>query len=148
MGFSLTGAHIVFFIAAVLVAGAVSGVFVAITMNVSNSFSEKGDRIQEKLDTEFKIINDPENIPISGLYYVFYVKNVGNNKIITTNDSFQIFLDGDIISSSNFNFLDDSIQVSEYTRLYVAQDEISNGNHKLRLVGPLAVEDEFAFNIT
>jgi len=148
MGFSLTGAHIVFFIAAVLVAGAVSGVFVAITTNVSNSFSEKGDRIQEKLDTEFKIINDPENIPSSGLDYIFYLKNVGNSKIITTNDSFQIFLDGDIISSLHFNFSDDSILVSEYTKIYIDQNVISTGAHKIRLVGPLAVEDEFAFNIT
>jgi flagellar protein FlaG len=148
MGFSLTGAHIVFFIAAILVAGAVSGVFVAITMNITTSFSERGDRIQEKLDTEFKIINDPENIPISGSDYVFYLKNIGNIKLSTTNETFQLFLDGDIISISNYNFSDNSIQTTEYTKIYVAQNELSIGNHRLRLVGPLAIEDEFKFTIT
>jgi flagellar protein FlaG len=148
MGFSLTGAHIVFFISAVLVAGAVSGVFVAITMNVTDSFSDKGDRIQEKLDTEFKIINDPENIPTSGVDYVFYLKNIGNSKIITTNETFQVFLDGDIISTTNFNFSDDYILVSDYTKMYIAQSEITTGDHKIRLVGQLAVEDEFTFTIT
>lgn len=148
MGFSLTGAHIVFFIAAVLVAGAVSGVFVAITMNITTSFSDRGERIQEKLDTEFEIINDPENIPTSDNDYVFYLKNIGNSKLLTTNESFQLFLDGDIISVSNYNFSDNSIQTSEYTKLYVLQSEFSIGYHRLRIVGPFAIEEDFTFTIT
>lgn len=148
MGFSLTGAHIVFFIAAVLIAGAVSGVFVAITMNITTSFSERGDRIQEKLDTEFEIINDPENIPTSDSDYVFYIKNIGNSKLITTNETFQLFLDGDIISVSNYNFSENSIQTSEFTKMYVPQSEIPSGDHKLRLVGSFAIEEDFTFNIT
>ena len=147
MGFSLTGAHVIFFVAAIIVAGAVSGIFVAITMNVSMSLSDRGDRLQEQLDTDFKIINDPENIPTSGSDYVFYLKNIGGKKLSTTNETFQLFIDGDIIATADYNFSDDSIQPSKYTRIYVAQSTISLDYHTLRLVGPLGIEDEFTFEI-
>ena len=48
---------------------------------------------------------------------------------------------------ANYNFSDESIQPSEYTRIYVDQSTISPGDHSLRVVGPLAVEDEFTFEI-
>ena len=40
MGFSLTGTHVIFFIAAVIVAGMVSGVFIAEIMNITTSLSQ------------------------------------------------------------------------------------------------------------
>ena len=147
MGFSLTGTHVIFFVAAIIVAGAVSGIFVAITMNVSMSLSDRGDRLQEQLDTDFKIINDPENIPNSGSDYVFYLKNIGGKKLSTTNETFQLFIDGDIIATADYNFSDDSIQPSKYNRIYVAQSTISLGYHTLRVVGPLGIDDKFTFEI-
>jgi flagellar protein FlaG len=148
MGFSLTGAHVIFFVAAAIVASAVSGVFIAITMNVSTSLTERGDRIQEQFDTDFKIINDPANIPTSGTNYIFYLKNIGGKKLSTTNETIQLFIDGDIIVPANYNFSDVYIQPSKYTKLYVAQATISTGDHTLRVVGPLAVDDEFNFTIS
>ena len=146
MGFSLTGAHVIFFIAAIIVAGAVSGVFIAITMNVSTSLSYRGNRLQEQLDTDFKIINDPNNIPTSGSDHIFYLKNIGGKTLSTTNVTFQLFIDGEIVATANYNFSNESIQPSEYTKIYV-NEIISVGDHNLRVVGPLAVEDEFTFEI-
>ena len=149
MGFSLTGAHVIFFVAAVIVAGTVSGVFIAVTMNVSTSLSYRGDRIQEQLDTDFKIINDPNNIPLSGdsNYRIFYLKNIGGKKLATTNETFQLFIDGQIVDTPDYNFSDISIQPSEYTSVYVDKNLISSGDQILRVVGPMAVEDEFTFTI-
>jgi flagellar protein FlaG len=146
MGFSLSGAHVIFFVAAVIVASAVSGVFIAITMNVSTSLSERGDRLKEQLDTDFKIINDPDNIPQTGNNFTFYLKNIGGKKLVTSNATFQVFLDGDIVAVSNYYFGDDSISVSDVTEIYV-EYSISSGDHTLRVVGPQAVEDEFIFEI-
>ncbi len=147
MGFSLTGAHVIFFVAAVIVAGAVSGIFIAITMDISSSFSERGDRIQNQLDTDFKIINDPDNIPTADSDYIFYLKNIGSKKLSTTNETFQIFVDGDIVEITKYNFSDSEIQPSECSNLYVVQSEIGGGEHTLRVVGPQAIEDEFEFEI-
>ncbi len=147
MGFSLTGTHIIFFIAAVIVASLVSGILISVTMNISTSLSEKGDRIQEQLDTDFEIINDPDNIPDVGGYYRFYLKNIGGKKLVTTNETFQLFVDGDLIATTNYNFTDESIQSSEVTEIFVVNSTISSGGHTLRIVGPLAIDDEFTFTI-
>ncbi len=147
MGFSLTGTHIIFFIAAVTAASLVSGILVSVTMDISTSLSEKGDRVQEQLDTDFEIINDPDNIPDVGGYYRFYLKNIGGKKLVTTNETFQLFVDGDLIATTNYNFTDESIQSSEVTEIFVVNSTISSGGHTLRIVGPLAIDDEFTFTI-
>jgi len=147
MGFSLTGTHVIFFIAAVIVAGAVSGILTAVTFNITTSLTEKCDRIQEELDTDFKIINDPDNIPNISGYYRFYLKNIGGKKLATTTDTFTIFIDGEIIEKTYYSFEDNSIQPSEITTLYIANSKISSGDHTLRVVGPQAIDDEFEFTI-
>lgn len=147
MGFSLSGAHIIFFVGAVIVAGTVSGVFTAVTINVSSSLSEKGERLSEQLDTEFELINDPKNIPLSSGNYLFYLKNIGNIKIVTTNLTFQIFIDGEIVGVDNYNFSDESISPSEYTTLKISQSLLLTGYHRIKLVGPYSISDEFIFEI-
>jgi len=147
MGFSLTGTHIIFFVASVIIAGAVSGVFIAVVNDLSKSLSERGERVQEQLDIEFKIVNDPDNIPLSGNNYLFYLKNIGGRETMTTNETFNIFIDGEIVITANYTFLDNSVQPDEITTIYVDSSEISSGDHILRIVGPQAIEDEFTFTI-
>ncbi len=148
MGFSLTGTHVIFFIAAVIIAGVVSGVFIALINDVSNSLSQRGDRVEAQLDTEFAIINDPDNIPSPGSDYLFYIKNVGGCKITTTNETFQVFIDGDLIAVSNYNFSDSNIHPGDVTTVYIASSAISAGDRTLRVVGPMAIDDEFTFTIS
>ena len=147
MGFSLTGTHVIYFIAAIIIAGAVSGVFVAVVQDVTNSFSDRGERVKDQLDIEFKIISDPDNIPTSASDYIFYLKNIGSIEIPTSNQVFTIFIDGEIIVSSNYNFSQSTTQSESTVSLYVDQSEISSGDHKLRLIGPQDIEEDFIFTI-
>jgi len=146
MGFSLTGTHVIFFVAAVIVAGMVSGVFIAITMNVTTSLSNRGDRIKEQLDTNFVIINDPNIIPLTAGYYLFYLKNIGEAKLTTTNQTFQIFLDGELISSTQYYFQNTSVPAEGVTTLLV-NSTLSIGDHALRVVGPQGIDTDFTFMI-
>jgi len=147
MGFSLTGTHVIYFIAAIIIAGAVSGVFVAVIQNVTVSFSEKGERVQDQLDIEFKIISDPDNIPSSGSDYLFYLKNIGAIEIPTSNQTFNTFIDGELIVIANYNFSATTVLPESTVTLYISQSDISPGDHKLRLIGPQAIEDDFTFTI-
>ncbi|MEF8879908.1 MAG: flagellar protein G [Candidatus Thermoplasmatota archaeon] len=147
MGFSLTGTHVVYFVASVIIAGAVSGVFITVTNDIVSSLSDRGNRIQENLDVEFKVINDPDNIPVSGGDYIFYLKNIGEKKITTSTSTFTVFIDGELISSSNYSFSTSSINVGKVTNLSIAQSEISSGDHVLKVVGPQDIEDKFNFKI-
>lgn len=147
MGFSLTGTHIIFFIAAVSIAGIVSGVFVAIITDITGSFSDRGERLTGEIDTDFKIINDPDSIPDSGGFYIFYLKNIGEGKITTDNETFQIFVDGDILSKNNYYLTPAYIYHSEVAEIRAVNTTISTGTHQLRVVGPYAVVDTFQFTI-
>jgi archaeal flagellar protein FlaG len=144
MGFSLTGTHVIFFIAAVIVAGMVSGVFIAVTMNVTTSLSNRGDRIKDQLNTDFAVINDPNVIPMTGAYYIFYLKNIGGARLTTSNQTFQVFIDGELIDIDNYYFQNTSIPIDSVTSLFV-NTTITTGDHTLRIVGPQAVDKEFAF---
>ena len=147
MGFSLTGTHVIFFVTSVIIAGTVSAAFMAVIMNTTISLSDRGDRMQEQLDTEFKIINDNENIPNEDNHFLFYLKNIGRNNIITTNVTYQLFVDGDLISMKNYYFSNDSFYPGDVVTIYIANTEISSGDHILKIVGPLALSDEFMFTI-
>lgn len=147
MGFSVTGSHVIFFVAALIVAGTVSGIFVAVTTTISGSFNEKGKRVETQLDTEFSIINDPEMIPISDNQYIFYIRNTGSNKITTSNETMQVFIDGEIIITHSFSFSNISLYPSEYTTLHINSSIIAAGYHQLRVVGPCGVDDDFTFKI-
>ena len=74
------------------------------------------------------------------------MKNIGSIKLSTSNQTFQIFIDGDIIDISNYNFTNPSIKPSEYTSIY-AETSLSTGGHTLRVVGPQGIEEEFNFII-
>ena len=147
MGFSVTGSHVIFFIASVIAAGAVSGAFLAVTFNLNTSVSERGSRVQEVLDTDFMVINDPENIPLSSGDYLFYVKNLGRNNLITTEEIFTVFIDGELVTTTNYNFSVEEIKPGEISTLYIDSLTIVSGSQTLRLVGPQSVSDEFIFTI-
>ncbi len=144
MGFSLTGTHVIFFVAAVIVAGMVSGVFIAVTMNVTTSLSNRGDRVAEQINTDFDIINDPNIIPMTGVYYIFYLKNIGGVRLTTSNQTFQVFIDGELLGITQYYFENTSIPVEGITSLYV-NTTVLGGDHVLRIVGPQAIDKEFAF---
>ncbi|KYK20613.1 hypothetical protein AYK25_08775 [Thermoplasmatales archaeon SM1-50] len=144
MGFSLTGTHVIFFIAAVIVAGMVSGIFIAVTMDITTSLSNRGSRVIEQLNTDYTIINDPDIIPMIGEYYIFYLKNIGGARLITTNQTFQVFIDGELIGISQYHFENSSIPVEGVTSLYV-NITLTTGDHVLRVVGPQAVDKDFTF---
>jgi len=122
----------------------VSGVFIAVTLNVSTSLSDRGDRVKEQLDTDFAIINDPNAIPLQGSYYLFYLKNIGGKTLATTNQTFQVFLDGEIIPVAQYYFGGSSLPKEGTATLYV-DTTIAAGDHTLRIVGPQATEDTFMF---
>jgi len=147
MGFSLTGTHVIYFVAAVIVAGTVSGVFVAVIQDVTNSFSDRGERVEDQLDIEFKIINDPDNVQLLGNNYLFYIKNIGGREISTSNQTFELFIDGEIIKIANYSFSTNTLQTGDTSTLYININDINTGNHKLRIVGPQAIDDEFTFTI-
>jgi flagellar protein FlaG len=147
MGLSLSSTHLIFFIAAVSVAGLVSGIFVTVINDVTGSFVDSGDRLVGELDTDFEIINDPDNIPDVGGYYIFYLKNIGESKLVTDNTTFQILIDGDLIAIANYNLTPSYIFPTEVAQINLLNSTIGAGTYQLQVVGDYAITDKFTFTI-
>jgi flagellar protein FlaG len=113
-------------------------------MNITTSLSDRGERITEQLDTDFIIINDPNIIPMTGAYYIFYLKNIGKARLTTTNQTFQVFIDGELIASTQYYFENTSIPFEGVTDLFV-NSTVAAGDHTLRVVGPLGIDKDFTF---
>ncbi len=149
MGFSLSGARVIYFITIMIIAGLVSGIIVSVATDTSESLCNREERIQNELDLDFIIINDPFNIPLTsnGNFRLFYLKNIGEKKFISTNDTFQIFLNGEMLSKTSYNFSVSTLECGKVSTIYIASSQISYGDHIMKIFGPQALNDEFVFTI-
>lgn len=77
MGADTTSTHLIFFIAATVVATATAGIFTGIVTDVSGKALMRGESLGSQVAAEVRIINDPSKVPNSPAA-VFYVKNIGS----------------------------------------------------------------------
>lgn len=101
--------ELIMFIVAVIVAGSVAGGLAYITNDIAHGMNDRGAMLADQLRTDFSIINDPNNIPVSGTgpyTYTFYIKNIGKEPFPFTADAVQVFIDGDMVPPANLTFTD------------------------------------------
>ncbi|ASJ17476.1 flagellar protein G [Thermococcus chitonophagus] len=101
--------ELIMFIVAVIIAGSVAGALAYVTNDLANSMKVRGAMVAEDLKIEFAIINDPNAVVVTGTgpyNYTFYVKNIGKIAFPFSPDSVQVFIDGDLVPSSNLTFTD------------------------------------------
>ena len=113
----------------------------------ADDVDEVDRRIRGTVDTVFMIINDNEEIPIEDGYYLFYLKNIGENNLATTNETFQLLIDGNILSKTSYYFSAGYIQPGEVTTIYVDTGVIASGDHNLIVTGAMAIKKDFIFKI-
>ncbi|WP_343232451.1 flagellar protein G [Thermococcus sp. 5-4] len=127
--------ELVLFIVSLLVAGMVAGGLYVVTQDISGGILTKGQDVAESLRTNFEIINDPENIPVSGSSYVFYIRNIGKDSFSFDPNSVVVMIDGSMIPPANLTF-DPSGVLAPYEvgKIYVPTAFISSGYHKITVV--------------
>jgi flagellar protein FlaG len=127
--------ELVLFIVSLLVAGMVAGGLYVVTQDISGGVLTKGQDVAESLRTNFEIINDPENIPVSGSSYVFYIRNIGKDSFSFDPNSVVVMIDGSMIPPANLTF-DPSGVLAPYEvgKIYVPTAFISSGYHKITVV--------------
>ncbi|KUH33713.1 flagellar protein G [Thermococcus celericrescens] len=101
--------ELILFIVAVIVAGSVAGGLAYVTTDIAHGMNDRGAMLADQLRTDFAIINDPNNIPVSGAgpyNYTFYMKNIGKEPIAFTPDAVQVLIDGSLVPAANLTFTD------------------------------------------
>jgi len=150
MGFDTSATKSIFFIASVIVAVVLSGVFTGVTYKLSSDIDTRGYMLSSVLKSDIEIINDPENVPYNATTneLIIYVKNTGKN-ILSTSD-LTIIIDGLVVSQGNFSIeiLGGSTSWSPGVVIKITITEsLSAGDHKIKVVLNNGVYDEMYFRI-
>ncbi len=131
--------ELVLFIASLLIAGMVAGGLYMVTQDLSDGITLRGKDLAYNLRVNFAIINDPENIPVSGGAYIFYVRNIGKVPFTFNNNSVVVFIDGNLIPPANLTFTNldnpgsDKLQPYDIGEIQVVT-LLSTGYHKIVVV--------------
>lgn len=147
MGAGTSATHIIFFIAAVIIAGSVVGALFVNTQSVTDSLSAASKTLSEQLRTDITIINDPENIPTSGDVYTFYVKNTGNT--ILPIEYVNVIIDGVIIPDADMTktLVDGSStwNYGDVLQIDVTYPGLPSGDHTIRVITENGIDDTMDF---
>ncbi len=137
---SNVASELILFITSLLVAGMVAGGLYVVTQDISDGITVRGKDLAYNLRLNFEIINDPENIPTDNTgAYIFYIKNIGKVPFTFESNSIIIFIDGNMIPSSNLTFVNlnnpTSNQLYPYDvgEIHVATF-LSSGYHRIVVV--------------
>ncbi len=147
MGFGETAAHMIFFIAVVLIASSVAATMAITTQKISLVMKTESEHVKNYLATSFEIINDPTNIPntttTAGTIYTFYIKNTGTTSFPFTPDTLTVVIDGTAVSSFTTN-PNGELQPSQVGMINVTIN-LAAGDHKLIVVLYNGVSQSFEF---
>lgn len=145
-----SAAHMILFIATILIASSVSAVMIVTIEKMSIEIKNQGDYIKSVLSTNFEIINDPKIIPTKTIgtntAYVFYVKNVGDSPFAFTNETITVLIDGVIIPKQNVTTSPSVLNPGDVGELDVITS-LSSGNHRITVILENGVSDSLDFTI-
>ncbi|QLC50646.1 flagellar protein G [Methanolobus zinderi] len=93
--------HMIFFIAAIIIAMGVVTVLSADIQSMVASSSVSSKLLSDQMRTDITIVNDPYVIPYdsTGNYYTFYAKNTGKTELVP--EFVTVMVDGVMIESAN-----------------------------------------------
>jgi len=133
-----SASHAIFFIASLIVATAVAGVFMGTTMRFSNDLKTKGNAYSNQMNTEVTIINDPSAMPYNSTNQtlILYVKNIGSTSLYP--NVTRVLIDGNYSMSNNLTFklLDGASAWSNEVTLEITVGNctLTSGDHKAKVI--------------
>ncbi|OYT45992.1 flagellar protein G [Thermoplasmatales archaeon ex4484_6] len=144
MGMSTSSTQLVFFIAAMVIASGLVGLFAETITSMTDGVRSRGDMVYDKLLTDITIVNDPYNMgndPVT-----IYVKNTGKLSLATTVD---VLVDNGPVSSDNTTI--SVVGGGDWDPgdlLSIVLDiNLSDGEHTIKIVVNNGVSDRFSFRI-
>ncbi|MCZ7372590.1 MAG: flagellar protein G [Candidatus Methanoperedens sp.] len=140
--------HLIFFIAAIVIAVGVIGVVTTNVQSITASYGMGSKSLADQLKTDITIINDPAAIPLSNNNYSFFVKNTG--KSILDPSTVNMFVDGNYTRNLTYSVMEggtswSSTYVLMLNYSILKNPALSSGDHTVRVVAGNGVFDTMAF---
>ena len=143
MGFGDVATHLIFFIAAIVLASSAAAIMFTTVQKVTIEANEQGEVMKKVVGTDFDIINDPANVIYNSTLgaYIIYIKNTGSEEIYVTNTTLTVLLNGAVV---NFQSNTISIKPGETATLYIYSAKIG-GTAKLSVITDVGIKKTFEF---
>jgi flagellar protein FlaG len=140
---SVSVSHMILFIASMIVAASVAGVFTSTVDDLSNAIDEQGLHVSDDVRTDIEIISD--NGTGACVYdcdgqdnLTLLVKNVGSNRLPDDPDGVDVLVNGNYQPPDDvtMTMLDgaDTWDTSDVARLNVTESGLISGDHRAKVI--------------
>ena len=143
--------QLIFFIAAMVVATAVAGMFVTTTINISKDIRRAADAQSKAFNTQVTVINDASAMPYNSTCstLVLYIKNTGSTTIDEKQTS--VLINGTYFTRDNMTFtlLDGATEWKDEVVLQVTMSNVTlaPGDYTLKVIVQGGKFTTFSFKI-
>ena len=136
---SVSASHLILFIASMVVAASVAGVFTDTVGRLSQAISDQGLDVSENVRTDVEVISDSGSSAVynsSGNDNItLHVKNTGSQTLPAELNTIDVFVDGHYETDVTLTLLSDGTQwrPGDVVVLEISQS-LSNGDHRVKLI--------------
>jgi flagellar protein FlaG len=131
----------ILFIASMLVAASVAGVFTDTVGQLSNAIDDQGVQVSEDVRTDVEIISDSGagNIYDAGANdVVIHVKNTGSETLAAESDAINVFVNGQFVAGSDVavELVGDATvwRPGDVVRVTIANQTSLNGDTRIKVI--------------
>ena len=132
---SVSASHLILFIASMMIAASVAGVFTSSIGQLSGALSEQGIDVSSDVRTDVEVISDSGSDAIydSGTI-TLYVKNTGTERLAADPGQMDILVDGQFVTDYSVTRADGSgsWRPGSVVRVDI-QQSLSAGDHRVQL---------------
>lgn len=145
---SVSVSTMILFIASILVAASVVGVFTDSISQVSQAIEERGGAVAENVRTDIEIISDSGSTAVyneSRNNVTLHIKNTGTQTLRAESAQVDVFVDGRYETNVTMTLLGDATTwgQGDVARAEISpRNSLSNGDHRVKVI---ANEDEEVF---
>ena len=136
----VSASHLILFIARMLIAASVAGVFTDTVGSLSQAISDRGLDVSQDVRTDVEIISDSGSRAVyndSGNDNVtLHVKNTGSGTLPPDVDAVDVFVDGQYEVDVTMTVLGDTVQwrPGDVARLEIHQPFDGGGDHRVKVI--------------
>lgn len=135
---SVSTSHLILFIASMVIAGSVAGVFVNEVHRMSGALTDQSMDVSSDIRTDVQIISDPQAGNVyNGSEISLLVKNIGTQRLDSSRHQVDILVNGEYVSKQNISVQvvagGPSWGVSDVVEITVTFD-LAAGDHRVLVI--------------
>lgn len=150
---SVSVSHMILFIASMIIAASVAGVFTTSVEDLSSAIEDQGPQVSDQVRTSIDIISDSGSDAVyndTDGEVTILVKNTGTSDIVPDETDIDVLLNGQFQGSNDVTFEllgeGQTWSSSEVLRITIDQ-ELEDGDHRVKII-VRGNEDVFEFRVS